>query len=61
MTEENKPGRPFLDPKDGPRKRFQAMVANSTIEFFKKHEWPGRKLDEMVKREKEREEFDNES
>jgi len=56
----NKPGRP-REHKEGPRERFQAMVAPSTIKWLKRHEYPGRKLDELVRREKLKEGFSNES
>lgn len=53
-----KPGRP-REHQEGPRERFQAMVAPSTIRWLKKHEWPGRVLDKLVEKEQLKEGFDN--
>jgi hypothetical protein len=60
MNKHGKPGRP-REHQEGPRERFQAMVAPNTIKWLKRHEWPGRKLDELVQREIQKEDFNNES
>jgi len=54
-------GRPLTDPSEGRRERFQAVVAPSTIKWLNRYERPGRKLDELVQREIQKEEFNSES
>ncbi len=54
----NKAGRPREN--DDARKRFQAVVAPSTLEWFEgKNKPPGRVLDDLVEKEKIKEDYNS--